>query len=269
MNNKLRYLLFVPALLLIAITTYPLLWNLSGAISTTPQINSFSILPKDVTLHNFVTIFTKYRFPLYIKNTLIFATIASTLSAIFNSMAAYALARLNFPGKKAIFLVVLSTMMIPFSVTMIPLFLIIRTMRLVNTMAALVLPFMASGFGIFLLRQFFLGIPGELEDAAKIDGLSFLGIYCHIVLPLSKPIFLTLLLTSFLSSWNQYLWPLIVNSKEALWVITTGMANFTSDRQVNWNMLMTGATVSVLPSVILFAVFQRQLVDGVKLSGLK
>jgi len=128
---------------------------------------------------------------------------------------------------------------------------------------------MASGFGIFLLRQFFLGIPQELEDAAKIDGLSYFGIYLKVALPLSKPILFTLMLTSFLTAWNQYLWPLIVNNRDELRVITTGIARFSNDRDINWNMIMTGATVSIVPTIILFALLQKQLVDGVKLTGMK
>lgn len=269
MSKKKKYFLLIPAILLLFITGYPFLWTLCGSFNTVQQLGRISVIPVGVTLKNYIDLFQKYKFPLYIYNTLVYAVVSTVISVLINSLAAYALARLRFPGKSLVFLVILSTMMIPFSVVMIPLFLIIKSMGLTNTLLALILPWMTTGFGIFLLRQFYLGIPKELEEAAKIDGLSYFGVYVNIIIPLSKPILLALALTAFLNAWNNYLWPLIINSKEEVWVITTGIANFSNDRTSDWNMILTGAMVSVIPTTILFAFFQKQLIEGVKLSGIK
>ena len=166
---------------------------------------------------------------------MIYALVVTVLSLLVNSLAAYSLARLRFKGRSLAFYLILSTMMIPFTVTMIPLFLVVRDMGLINSLAALILPSIAGGFGIFMLRQFYMSIPKDLEEAAQIDGLSFFGIYWRVILPLSKPIMLTMGLFAFLACWNSYLWPLIVNTGEEFWV----------------------------------ALFQKNLIEGVKFSGMK
>jgi len=269
MNVKVKCAVYIPAILLLVATGYPFLWLMGGTVSTVQQYGRISFIPIGFTFEHYLGLFYNHNFPLYISNTLIYAVIGMIISVKFNSFAAYALARLDFPGKNVIFIIILSTMMIPFSVVLIPLFLIIRSMGLTNSLAALILPGMASGFGIFLLRQFYLGIPTEMEDAAKIDGMSYLGIYFYIILPLSKPILMASAMFAFLGAWNSYLWPLVVNSREEYWVITTGIASFFTDRTIEWNMIFAGAAVSVIPTVILFALFQRQLIEGVKMSGIK
>ena len=256
--------------MILIVTMYPLLWMLCGSINTIPQMGVMTVIPAGITFEKYQRLFENSPFLRYMTNTLIYATGVTLLSVLFNSMAAYALARLHFPGKNIIFLTILSTMMIPFSVTMIPLFIIVRSMKLVNSLGALIVPGMASGFGIFLLRQFYLGIPTDLEDAAKIDGMSYQGIFFFIIVPLSKPIILTAAVLSFLGAWNNYLWPLIINSKREVWVLTTGIANFVSEQRIiDWNMILTGSSVCVFPLAIMFAIFQRQLIEGVKLSGIK
>lgn len=268
-TKKLKWLILIPGILLAIISIYPMLWTLCGSVNTESQLGRVSVIPEGVTLQNFITVFTQYDFPRYIGNTLLFAIAAMLLSLPVNGLAAYSLSRLRFPGRNVLFVLVLMTMMIPFSVTMIPLFVVVRDMGLLNSLGALILPSIAGGFGIFMMRQFFMNIPRDLEDAAKIDGLSYLGIFFHIIVPLSKPIFLSLGLFSFLSCWNSYLWPLIANNEETYWVLSTGIASFAADRNTDWNMILTGATVSMIPTGIMFAFFQKQLVDGVKMSGLK
>ena len=270
MKKKLKkVILYIPATLLLIISVYPMLWTLCGSINTESQLGRLSLIPEEITLRNFTTIFTEYEFTTYIANTVFYSIIVMICSLVVNSMAAYALARLKFRGKKIVFVLVISTMMIPFSVTMIPLFVIIRGMGLTDSLWALILPSLAGGFGIFLLRQFYLSIPVELEDAAKIDGLSYFGIYRKIIIPLSKPIMLSLGLFAFLSCWNSYLWPLIVNTDEEYWVISTGIASFSSARNTDWNMILAGAVISMAPTAILFAFFQRYFVEGIKVSGIK
>ena len=269
MKLRLRHLIYIPSVFFLIVTGYPFLWLIGGTVSTVQQYGRISFLPIGFTLEHYIGLFANHNFPLYIANTLIFAITVTVISVKFNSFAAYALARLEFPGKNIIFMIILSTMMIPFSVVVIPLFIIIRSMGLTNSLWALILPGMTSGFGIFLLRQFYLGIPKELEEAAKIDGMSYLGIYFSVIIPLSKPILMASAMFAFLGAWNSYLWPLVVNSREDYWVITTGIASFFTDRTVDWNMIFAGAAVSIIPTIILFALFQRQLIEGVKLSGIK
>lgn len=268
-TDKKKMFLLIPAIILAVISVYPMLWTLCGAVSTESQLGRISVIPSGFTLRNFITVFTQYDFPRYIMNTLIFSLSSALLSLPVNGLAAYSLSRLRFRGRNVLFVLILITMMIPFSVTMIPLFVVVRDMGLTNSMGALILPSIAGGFGIFMMRQFFMNIPRELEDAAKIDGLSYFGIFIHIIVPLSKPIFLSLGLFSFLACWNSYLWPLIANNEEEYWVLSTGIASFAADRNTDWNMILTGATVSMIPTGILFAFFQKKLVDGVKLSGMK
>lgn len=184
-------------------------------------------------------------------------------------MAGYALARLKFPGRNLVFMTILSTMMIPFSVIMIPLFLIVKTFGWVDSLTALIVPELVTPFGIFLLRQFYMGIPRELEEAGKMDGLSYFGIYFKIILPLSKPILSALGIFTFLGCWNNYLWPLIVNSSKENWVITTGIASFATEYSVEWNLIMAGTTVAMIPTILLFILFQKQLVEGIKMTGIK
>lgn len=267
--KKIKYLLYIPATLLLIVSVYPLLWTLCGAVSAESQLGRLSVVPVGITWKNFITIFTQYDFVRYIANTLVYAGATTALSLLVNSLAAYALARLHFRGKKLAFLLIMCTLMIPFSVTMIPLFAIVRDMGLVDSLSALILPSLAGAFGIFMLRQFYLSIPTDLEDAAKIDGLSYFGIYLRVIIPLSKSVMLSLGLFAFLACWNSYLWPLIVNTSEEYWVLSTGIASFSSARNTDWNMILTGATVSMIPTAILFAFFQRSLVEGVKVTGIK
>ena len=262
-------LLFVPAILLVVITVYPLLWTLCGSFNTVTQLGRISVIPVGVSLKNYIDIFVEGDFYRYTMNSLIVSVATVALQLSFNAMAAYPLARLQFPGKNLVFIYFLSTMMIPFSVTMIPLYLVVRNMKLVNTLWALILPAMASGFGIFMLRQFFLDIPKDLEEAALIDGMSYPGIFLKVILPLSKPILLSQGMFAFLGAWNSYLWPLIATMDEKLWVISVGIASFRDSRNVDWNAILTGATASMIPTAIMFAIFQKQLVEGIKTSGMK
>ncbi len=261
--------LYILALILAAITIYPLLWVFCGAVNTTPQMGTISIIPSGVTVDRVVSLFTEYNFEKYFFNSFVYAVAATGISLLFNSMAAYAFARLSFPGRDKIFALYLGTMMIPFSIIMMPLYLMIREMGLNNSLWALILPGMSGAYGVFMLRQFFVGIPGDLEEAARIDGLGYWGIYTRIVLPLSKPILLTQAVLGFSGCWNNYLWPTIINSKENVFVISQGLSIFSSYNETDWNATLAGSAISMIPIVFIFIIFQRQLVDGIKISGMK
>lgn len=264
-----RILLYVFAFALSIITIYPLLWVFSGAVSEASQMGRMSIIPVGFTLERVKLLFTKFNFLQYFINTFIYAFVTLLISLFFNSMAAYSFAKLSYPGKNKVFAVFLATMMIPFSIIMMPLYLMMQDFHLTNSLWALILPGMSGAYGVFMLRQFYMGIPKDLEEAARIDGLGYWGIYRKIILPLSKPIMLTLGIFGFMGSWNNYLWPTIVNSQKEYFVISQGMASFSSYFTTDWNAVLAGSAVSTLPLIILFIFFQRQLVEGIKMSGLK
>ncbi len=264
-----RILFYALATVLAAVTIYPLLWVFCGAVSETAQMGRISVLPEGFTLERIRSLFTQYHFEKFFWNSFVYAVASTGISLFFNSMAAYAFARLSFPGRDKIFALYLGTMMVPFSIIMMPMYLMVKDMHLTNSLWALILPGMSGAYGVFLLRQFYMGIPKELEDTARLDGLGFWGIYRRIVLPLSKPIMLTQAVLGFSGCWNNYLWPTIVNAKEETFVISQGLSIFASHNQTDWNATLAGSAVSMIPIIILFIFFQRQLVDGVKLSGMK
>jgi len=200
----------------------------------------------------------------------IFVTICITLGTVFtSSLAAFAFSRLRFPGRDAIFLGYLATLMVPAIVIMLPIYALLSNLRLTNTYAALIFPPMFSAYGTFLLRQFFMTIPRELEDAAIIDGASPFGVYRHIILPLSKPALATLTTFVFLHSWNDFLWPLMVVDRLALKTLPIGLAHFQDSYTTEYHLLMAASVIVMIPVLIVFLIGQRYFVRGIALSGMK
>jgi len=268
-QNRWKWLIYIPAILISVITLYPMLWTLCASISEKSQLGRASIIPIGFTLDNYRKLFIENSFYLYIGNTFVYTISATLIQLFFNSLAGYSISRLRYPGRNAVFMLFMSTMMIPFTVVMIPLYLLVSRMGMTNSYFGLILPSMASGYGVFMLKQFYSTIPKDLEEAGFVDGLSYFGIYRYIILPLSKPIILALGLFTFIGCWNNMLWPLIVNTRERWWVITVGLKAFTNNRATDWNGVLTGAAVSMLPIAVLFAIFQKHLVEGIKMSGMK
>jgi multiple sugar transport system permease protein len=268
LNFKQIVLNIIAAVLALAFV-FPIYVLVTASVKPLQEIFDMRLIPKTFTLASYIEIFTEQHFEVYLQNSAYIAIAVTLLSLFFHSMAAYALARFRFPGRTTIFIGILSTLMIPFAVIMIPLFLIVREFGLINNLWGIIIPSIPNAFGIFLLHQFFLGIPKELEEAAKIDGSSRFGTYWRIALPLSKPILLTLAVAYFLGNWNNYLWPLIVTTKRELWVIQIAIANFRSERLVDWNLILAASCLASLPVIVLFSYFQKYLVDGIKTSGLK
>ncbi|MEA4897983.1 MAG: carbohydrate ABC transporter permease [Christensenellaceae bacterium] len=211
----------------------------------------------------------KHNFHIYFFNSLLVSVSVTVVALLFHSMAGYALARLEFPGRRAVFLWILSTLMIPFSVIMIPLFILVKRMGMLNSYAGMIVPAIPHAYGIFLFRQFFLTIPKELEEAAEIDGCSPFATYLRIFLPLSKSISITLAVAFFIANWNSYIWPLVVNQDQSKWVLQVAIADFIGRNDSPWNAIMAAGVIAVLPTIALFFVLQRYLVEGVKMSGLK
>jgi multiple sugar transport system permease protein len=251
----------------------PFIWMLSTSLKPYAQVFAYppEWIPQPILWDNYVHTVTTIQFGTFYVNSLKISAIV-TLGQLFTcSLAGYTFARLRFPGRNAIFLGYIGTLMIPGQVTMIPIFIVMRTMGLLNTQAAVILPFLASPFGTFLFRQFYLTMPVELEDAAKIDGCSYFGIYRRIFLPLSKPALATVGVFTFLGSWNDFLWPLIMLQDKSLMTITVGLAEFRNEMfgTAQWQYMMAGAMISILPILIVFIFAQRLFVQGIALTGIK
>ncbi len=266
--NALRVLL---ALMIAVVIVFPVYLLIISSFKESQDVFNMNLFPdiSTLTLDNYKTVFTEENFGGNIFNSFYVATIVTVVALLFHAMSGYALARLNFKGRKVIFTWIISTLMIPFSVIMIPLFIIIKNMGLINNLWGIIIPMIPNAYGIFLFHQFFLGIPKELEESAKIDGASYFGVFWRIVLPLSKPIAVTLAVAFFLANWNNYLWPLIVAQDRELWLVQIAIANFKSAQAVEWNLVLAASCVSALPIIILFFVFQKQITEGVKTAGIK
>jgi multiple sugar transport system permease protein len=272
--RKLKKTLAYLGLSLVAIVSlFPLYWTIATSLKTKGHI--FVIppewIPNPASLEGYRLLFTQMPFWRNFGNTVLVCVVVVAGQLIFNSMGAYAFARLKFPGRDKLFLLWLATMMIPGQVTMIPLFIICRTFGWINTYWALIIPFVLfSAYGTFLMRQFFMTIPDELEDAAFIDGAGHFRIFFSLMLPLVRPALATFGVFAFVYFWNDFTWPLIVINSEKMRVLTVAIATqANSGYYTDWSMLMAGATLSILPLMLLFFLAQRQFVEGIVMTGLK
>ena len=264
-------MLYVLAAISFVVLAGPLLWMLSSSLKGPAEVLASppTLFPHEVRWQNYRDVFGQVPFARYMLNSLLVAGVVTVLALLFHSMAAYSLARLRFPGRDRIFLGILTTLMVPFTVITVPLFIIVDWLGWVDSYLGLIVPMIPHAFGIFLLRQFYLSIPLELEEAAIMDGASLVGVYWHIVLPLSRPVLAALAVFFFLANWNNFLWPLIVTQDEARWVVQLGIQRFTGEHATAYNLIMAASTCAALPTLILFFVLQKRLVEGVKLTGLK
>jgi multiple sugar transport system permease protein len=202
-------------------------------------------------------------------NSFFVSTTVTVIALFFHSMAAYALARLRFPGRELIFSFIFSTLLVSLPVILVPLFILVRELGMLNSYAGLIVPAIFHAFGIFLLRQFYLGIPRELEEAAIVDGAGYWRVYANIILPLSRPILAALAVFFFLANWNSFLWPLTITNDPDLWVVQMGIASFRQQYAGSQQYIMAASTVVAMPTMLLFFIFQRQLVESIKTSGFK
>jgi multiple sugar transport system permease protein len=253
------------------IIVFPLVWMFTTSIKPESQIISAhpGLFSATVTGSNYVQAWQAIDFPRLFMNTVIFAGGVTLLSLTFDSLTAYALARLDFPGKNVIFVLILITLMLPFQVNLVPLFLLLTKLHWVNTYQGLILPRATNAFGIFFLRQFFLSIPKELEDAARVDGASDFKIYRSIVLRMSVPALLTLGLFHFMYNWNDLLWPLIVSTNSSMYTLSSGLALFLGQHVIQYGLIMAGSVLAIVPMVIAFLLIQRRFVESIATSGLR
>jgi len=250
---------------------YPIFFTVSTSFMTPKELNQYPtpLLPKSLYFGNFVD--TIHAIPIirYILNSFFVASLVMIGQLIFCSMAAYAFAILRFPGKSLLFMLFLSTMMIPWEVTIIPNYLLVRSWGWLDSYHGLTIPFMASAFGVFLLRQSFLQLPAELFDAAKIDGCGVFQCFARMTLPLSRPILATLGIYSFLNAWNMYLWPLLITNTNTMRTVQIGISMLQWEENQSWNLVLTGVTLALVPSILLLVVGLKQLVAGITAGALK
>ncbi|MBD2041996.1 carbohydrate ABC transporter permease [Microcoleus sp. FACHB-672] len=251
----------------------PLFWLISTSLKS-PAENIFQfppqLLPAQPTLQNFVKVWLSEPFGQYLFNSTLVAGLTVGLNLLFCSLAAYPLARLDFRGRDLIFTAIVSTIMIPFQIVMIPLYILTVKLRLINTYLGIIFPSLASAFGIFLLRQAFMGVPKELEEAARMDGCSELGIWWHIMLPAIRPALVTLAIFVFIGSWSDFLWPLIVLDKPEYYTLPLGVATLAGTTfSLDWRLIAAGSVISILPVLFLFLFVQRYIVPTDAGSGVK
>jgi multiple sugar transport system permease protein len=267
-QKALIYVLLIVGLIVVA---FPLVWVVTSSFKAGNEVFAYppTLLPEDPGLENYVTLFTGYPFLRWLANSFIVAFAVTGLSLVLHSMAGYALARLRFPGRNTLFLIIMSTYMLPVYAILVPRFLVVKELGWVNTYQGLIIPAVFHAFGIFAFRQFFLGIPKELEDAALIDGASRVRIFLEIVLPLSRAIFLTMAVIFFIANWDAFIWPLIVARSKDLWVAQVGIASFRDPQITFWELVVAGSTVTIAPSLILFLALQRYIVRGIATTGIR
>lgn len=253
------------------VMVFPFIWMVSTSLKTFAESIQIppTIIPTEWVFGNYKDVLRTSNFLIYYRNTII-QTIGRTVGQLFFcTLAAYSFARIRFPGKNALFLLTLSVLMIPQHITLIPVYIIIRSLGWLNTFYALIVPQIFSAFGVFLMRQFFLTIPQDLDQAAKIDGCNHWSIYSRIYLPLSRAAMISLLIFTVLNSWNDLILPLVVTSSDSMRVLTVGLAAFQGQYSTNYPLLMAGAVMAIFPLILLFVFLQRYYIEGIAVSGIK
>jgi sn-glycerol 3-phosphate transport system permease protein len=267
-NQTLLYLLLI---VLALVVLYPLIFTVFSSFMTEKEVSVFppALFPHQLFLGNFQKAIATVPVFRFILNSFIVSTAIMLSQIITSSMAAYSFSFLNFKGKPLVFVLFLSTMMIPWEVTVIPNYLTIKSWGWMDSYPGLIVPFMAGAFGVFLLRQFFLQLPSELFDASKIDGCGHFRNFFSIVLPLSRPALSTLGVYVFLTHWNSYLWPLLITNKPTMRTVQIGVAMLQFEEVMSWNLILAGVSLVLLPSLILLALGVKQLVRGITAGAVK
>ncbi len=257
--------------LLSLIMVFPFFWMLMSSLKDATQIFHMTLLPSRPTLDNYGLLFLgrHSRFPLWFANSVMVAAATTCSVLFFDTLLGYTLSKFTFPGKRIIFLLIISTLMIPTEMLVIPWYAISVTLKWVDSYWGIMFPGMMSAFGVFLMRQFAGSIPDELIAAARIDGQGEFRILVTIAMPLMASALATLAIFNFIGNWNAFIWPLIIASKPARFTLPVGLANFSGEAGSDWHLIMTGAVVAMAPLVVVFLVFQRRIIKGIALTGLR
>ena len=264
--------LYLPLFGCLLLMVTPFLWMLSGSFKPEADIRKVPpvLVPTAPTPASYRQLFSSLDFTTMFANSVIVALAVTAGNLLFCSMLGYALAKLDFPGRRAVFSLVIGTLMVPGLVTFVPLYVLVANMKLTGSLLGLILPFLAAPFGVFLMRQFISTLPDELIDAARVDGCRELAIYWKIILPLTRPALATLGIITFLGSWNNFLWPLVVAQNEDQYTLPVGLALASSGQDfTRFGVLLAGAVVVLLPVMVVFLLFQRHFVAGIATTGLK
>ena len=253
------------------VTLMPLAWMVAASFMSPGEANTLPprLVPREPTLANYTALVTRLDIVRNFANSAVITVLATVVSVLVNSLAGYAFAKLPFAGREKLFRGLASAMVIPAQVGMLPLFLLLREMGLVNTYAGVIVPYMASVFGIFLIRQYALSVPDDLLDAARIDGAGEFMIFRLVALPVIKPILVTLAAFTFLSAWNDFMWPLIILSDSAMYTLPVALAGMVGEHVQDTELMMAGSVVTILPALVVFLVFQRTFVGGIMAGGVK
>mgnify|MGYP003369632771 FL=1 len=268
-TNFLLYLFFGFALLMAVIDLFPFIWSLYTSFRPMSEVYEFNINLKNLTLESYIQIFSSFPVFKWYFNSIFVAIIVTIGSILMNSAAGYALARLDFSGKKFIFICILAVMMIPGQVIMIPTYMMIPKLGWVNTYTGLTVPFFFSAFNVFMMRQFYISFPKELEEAALIDGLNKITIYFKVVLRLSTAPLTTLVILGFIGNWNSFLYPSLLTSTPDMYTLPVGLSLLQGQYYAFPNQVMAGTMISTLPMVALYIILQRKFVAGIANTGIK
>jgi multiple sugar transport system permease protein len=266
-----RIALYTVLVVVAGMTLTPLLWMVSASLMPNGQSGTFppQFIPSPVTFEHYVDLFTRLNLARYLMNSVFVSIVVTAVSLVVNSMAGYAFAKFRFRGRDPLFKILVASMVIPSQVTMLPLFLMLNKMGVINTYFGVIIPGMAGVFGIFLIRQFAMAIPDSLIEAARMDGASDFRIYWQLILPLCRPILLTLAIFTFMGTWNDFLWPLIVMTDDAMYTLPVALANLSLEHVQDTELMMAGAVMTIAPVLILFAVLQKYYIEGIMAGGLK
>jgi len=247
----------------------PFFWMVATSLKPGSEILQYTFWPQEPTLGNYETVVFNTRFPTWYLNSIIVAIISTSSVAFFDSLSGYTFAKFDFPLKNFWFILILSTLMVPTEMLIIPWFQMAVNYGWNDTYWGIAFPGVITAAGLFLMRQFMMGVPNELIDAARIDGMSEFGIFWRIAAPLTKPAIAALAIFNFLGNWNAYIWPLIVASTQTKFTLPVGLAFFSGEAGSDWELIMTGATLATVPLLTVFMIFQRHIIRGIALTGLK
>ena len=268
-----RGVIYLFVILIALLSVFPFIWMFSTSFKDTITNMEYPprLIPPEPTLINYRDLFLKFDYFLWLRNSAVVTGFVLVLGPLFNSMAGYVFAKKDFLFKNVLFVIILGTLIVPEQITIVPLFIIFSELKLVNTFQALIFPYLAGGFGVFLMRQYMTTIPDDLIDAARIDGSGEFRIFWQIMVPLSKPALAALGVFTFLGSWNNFLLPLIVTTESSMRTLPVGLAVMDGEYefQTRWGLIMAGGTVMFAPAFMVYVAFQRYFVQGIALTGLK
>lgn len=256
----------------IVIVAVPFIWMVLSSFKSLPEFYTFDFLPKKWDFSAFIYIFQQTSYVRWYGNSIFVGVVVTASELFFSSLVGYTLAKFKFRGRGAVFLLILSTLMVPTELLVIPWYVLSAHLHWTDSFWGIMFPGMISGFGVFLMRQFMLGIPDDLLDAARIDGMSEFGIYLRVVLPQVKASLSALGILTFLGNWNAYLWPVIVISTEKMRTLPVGISMFASADNgggLQWNLIMAMSTLAVIPIIVIYFIFQKRIVEGIALTGIK